>query len=92
MPEEEYTIRIRPNGEILIEAEGLTPQQIRDLAGYLVETMGPVRIEAGDGDAGGMVEITLDDLAGRGIEEEDAVRERLRLREGQAPPGPESPG
>ncbi len=81
MAEEEYTIRIRPNGEILIEGEGLTPQQIRDLAGYLVETMGPVRIEAGDGDEGGRVEITLEDLSTAGTESEEEVRERLRLRE-----------
>lgn len=81
MPEEEYTIRIKPNGEILIEGDGLTPQQIRDLAGYLVETMGPVRIEAGDGDDGGRVEITLEDLATAGTEDAVKQRERLRLRE-----------
>lgn len=86
MAEEEYTIRIRPNGEILIEGEGLTPQQIRDLAGYLVETMGPVRIEAGDGDEGGRVEIELEDLAAAGTETEEKVRERQRLREIAEPP------
>ena len=86
MAEEEYTIRIRPNGEILIEGEGLTPQQIRDLAGYLVETMGPVRIEAGDGDEGGRVEIELEDLATAGTETEEKMRERLRLRDIPEPP------
>ena len=79
MPEEEYTIRISKDGRITIEGEGLTPQQIRDLAGYLIETVGPLRIERTDGGgAEGRVEIELDELVE--AREEEETRERLRLK------------
>jgi len=85
MPEEEYTIRIRRDGRIEIEGEGVTPRQIKDIAAFLSETVGPLRIEAGS-DAGGRVELSIEDLATDGIADEEQVGERLRLREMGPPP------
>lgn len=79
MPGEEYTIRITKNGEVIIESEDGTVQQLRDLAAFLRETMGPVRLTERDGD-GGDSRVRFEDYAGRASEEEEE-RERTRLRD-----------
>lgn len=77
---EEYTIRILPTGEVIVEGEAVDMRVIKDLAAYLRETMGPIRVEQEVGDdAGGRVQIFLEDFAGR-EEDVETEKERLRLR------------
>jgi hypothetical protein len=77
---EEYTIRILPTGEIIVEGEAVDMRVIKDLAEYLRETLGPIRVEQEVGDdAGGRVQLFLDEFAGREAEQ-DVEKERLKLR------------
>jgi len=77
---EEYTIRILPTGEIIVEGEAVDMRTIKDLAEYLRETLGPIRVEQEVGDdAGGRVQLYLEDFAGREVEQEEE-KERMRLR------------
>lgn len=77
---EEYTIRILPTGEVIVEGEAVDMRVIKDLAAYLRETIGPIRVEQEVGDdAGGRVQIFLEDFAGR-EEDVETEKERLRLR------------
>ncbi len=86
MAKEEFTVRITPKGEILVEVDDLPPHRVKDLIKYLEETIGPMReIEVDRPDGPGQVK--LEDISGRSENEqaeEEEISEkstyRLRLR------------
>ncbi|MBI1289899.1 hypothetical protein GC173_01465 [bacterium] len=82
MPREEFTVRITPKGEIIIEVDGMPVRQVKDLMEYLEETLGPARqVEPDDpGDAGF---VRLEEVSGlEATGELDRAREdRLRTSE-----------
>ena len=80
MASEEFSMRIRPSGEIILELEGLADHRIRDLLEYIEETLGPVRIIEGEDSGGGNVRLKL----GNQTESEgegEGDRHRLRIQD-----------
>lgn len=79
MAQEEFSMRILPTGEIILELDGLPEKRIRDLLDYIEETLGPVRIiETSDEDGGS---IRLRPMTGEETPEDEKDRHRLRIRE-----------
>jgi S1-C subfamily serine protease len=80
MPREEFTVRITPKGEIIIEVDGMPVRQVKDLMDYLEETLGPARqVEPDDpGDSG---YVKLEETSGlEATEDQQQARDsRLRL-------------
>lgn len=82
MAQEEFTIRIDRKGRVTIECPGLDPQRLRDLAAYLQETLGPLRIAPGTPENPGPF-VEIEDLAGRENIDEivESIGEAIRLKD-----------
>lgn len=80
MAQEDFSMRILPTGEIILELDGLPEKRIRDLLEYIEETLGPVRIinTGGEDDGGVRLRPISEEEA---AEDTDKDRHRLRLRE-----------